>query len=243
VSYTFNSATTEPVVGSQVRINNASQTAATKLWVSETSVDGMDVSTGLGRVVAGTQIYFQDFDDAAKWVKYSVTVDGVDKGTYWEFTVVYHSGPANVPFQKVEFQPIAPGTVGVPPGGTTDQVLVKTSATDYAVAWAARAPIRRTLNAQTGTTYTPVVADENTMVTLSNAAAITVTLPQNSTAAFPVGAEVDFLWLGVGQPTFAAGSGATVNGTPGLKLRARYSAATLKKVATNDWLALGDLAS
>jgi hypothetical protein len=243
VSYTFNSATTEPIVGSQVRINNASQTAATKLWVSETSVDGMDVSTGLGRVVAGTQIYMQDFDDAAKWVKYSVTVDGVDKGTYWEFTVVYHSGPATVPFQKIEFQPIAPGTVGVPPGGTTDQVLIKTSSTDYAVAWSARAPIRRTLNAQTGTTYTPVVGDENLMVTLSNAAAITVTLPQNSTAAFPVGAEVDFLWLGVGQPTFAAGSGATVNATPGLKLRARYSAATAKKVATNDWVCVGDLSA
>ena len=90
------------------------------------------------------------------------------------------------------------------------------------------------LNAQTGTTYTPVVADENLMVTLSNAAAITVTLPQNSAAAFPVGAEVDFLWLGVGQPTFAAGTGATVNATPGLKLRARYSAATAKKIATND---------
>ena len=61
------------------------------------------------------------------------------------------------------------------------------------------------------------------MVTLSNAPAITVSLPQNSAAAFPVGAEVDFLWLGAGQPTFAAGTGATVNGTPGLKLRAQYS--------------------
>ena len=81
------------------------------------------------------------------------------------------------------------------------------------------------------------------MVTLSNAAAITVTLPQNSAAAFPVGAEVDFLWFGVGQPTFAAGTGATVNGTPGLKLRARYSAATAKKVATNDWVIIGDLSA
>jgi hypothetical protein len=108
---------------------------------------------------------------------------------------------------------------------------------------AAVAPIRRTLNAQTGTTYTPVVADENLMVTLSNAAAITVTLPQNSVQAFPVGAEVDFLWLGVGQPTFAAGTGATVVSTPGLKLRARYSAATAKKIATNDWVLIGDLSA
>ena len=46
-------------------------------------------------------------------------------------------------------------------------------------------PIRRLLNAQTGTTYTPVVGDENLMVTLSNAAAITVTLPQNSARRVP----------------------------------------------------------
>ena len=122
-------------------------------------------------------------------------------------------------------------------------MLAKTSATDYAVGWATGAPVRRPLNAQTGTTYTPVVADENTMVTLSNAAAVTVTLPQNSVQAFPVGAEVDFLWLGVGQPTFVAGSGATVNATPGLKLRGRYSAATAKKISTNGWVCIGDLAT
>ena len=81
------------------------------------------------------------------------------------------------------------------------------------------------------------------MVTLSNAAAITVTLPQQrrqspsrsvprSTSSGSVS----------DNPRFAAGSGATVNATPGLKLRARYSAATAKKIATNDWVVIGDLA-
>ena len=104
-------------------------------------------------------------------------------------------------------------------------------------------PPTPTINAQTGTTYVPVIADAGVMVTLSNASAITVTLPSNATVGYTVGAEVDFLWLGVGQPSFVAGSGATVNGTPGLKLRARYSACTAKKVATNDWVILGDLAA
>jgi len=133
----------------------------------------------------------------------------------------------------------------VTPAGLANHALTSALSSYLTTATAATtyAPIRRLLNAQTGTTYTPVVADENLMVTLSNAAAITVTLPQNSTQAFPVGAEVDFLWLGVGQPTFAAGSGATVNATPGLKLRARYSAATAKKVATNDWVIIGDLSA
>jgi hypothetical protein len=34
---------------------------------------------------------------------------------------------------------------------------------------------------------------------------------------------------------------ATVNGTPGLKLRARYSAATLLCVAADSYVLLGDL--
>jgi hypothetical protein len=137
-----------------------------------------------------------------------------------------------------------PAGPGVPVGGTTDQLLGKTSATDYATSWRTilLPPIRRTVKADTTTAYTPILTDENQMVTLSNAAAITVSLPQNSAAAFPIGAEVDFLWLGVGQPTFAAGSGATVNATPGLKLRAQYSAATAKKISTNGSVALGDLA-
>ena len=103
--------------------------------------------------------------------------------------------------------------------------------------------LRRTVNAQTGTTFTPAAVDENTMVTLFNASPITVTLPSNSTASIATGTEVDFLWYGVGQPTFAAGSGATANATPGLKLRARYSAATAKKVGTNDWVIIGDLSA
>jgi hypothetical protein len=163
--------------------------------------------------------------------------------------------------------------VGTPSGGTLDQVLGKTSATDYATSWRtltkssvglanvdntadtakpvstaqqtaldAKAPIRRPIKADTTTAYAPILTDENQMVTLSNAGAITITLPQNSAVAFPVGAEVDFLWLGVGQPTFAAGTGATVLSTPGLKLRAQGSAATAKKVSTNGWVVIGDLA-
>ncbi|MET0787497.1 MAG: hypothetical protein ABWY25_12425 [Paenisporosarcina sp.] len=167
-SFTFNSGIVEPITGNQLRINNASQLTATKMWVSETSVDGMDVSTGLGRIVSGTQIYIQDFDNAATWVKYAVTANGVDKGGYWEFDIAYHSGPANVPFQKIEFQPIAPGTVGVPPGGTDEQVLAKTSNEDYAVAW-------KTLVPMVVKATEPTAADYGLAVIPTNAVWIEVT--------------------------------------------------------------------
>lgn len=98
------------------------------------------------------------------------------------------------------------------------------------------------INAQTGTTYAPVVADVGKLVTLSNAGAITVTMPSNATQAVPVNSQIDFLVIGAGMATFAAGSGATVNGTPSLVTRAQYSAVTLIKIATNDWVAVGDFA-
>ena len=109
----------------------------------------------------------------------------------------YPPGPPVRPGRKVpKARPGAAGATGstgatgatgagVPVGGTTGQQLTKTSATDYATAWVDVGPGPPTLNAQTGTTYTPVVADENLMVTLSNAAAITVTLPQNTAAGLP----------------------------------------------------------
>lgn len=99
-------------------------------------------------------------------------------------------------------------------------------------------------NAQTGTTYTIVLADAGKMVTLNNASAITVTLPQDSSVAIPIGHMVHFMWItGAGQPTFTNGTGATVNGTPGLKLRAVWSTCTAIKRAANTWVLFGDLAA
>jgi len=98
------------------------------------------------------------------------------------------------------------------------------------------------INAQTGTTYTFVIGDaNNTLVTASNASAITVTVPPNSSVAYPVGAILQLAQGGAGQVTIAAGSGVTINYTPGLKLRAQYSVASLVQTATNTWLLSGDV--
>jgi hypothetical protein len=78
------------------------------------------------------------------------------------------------------------------------------------------------------------------MATLSNASAITVTV--NGTTALSAGQAIDLLQIGAGQVTVVA-SGVTVNATPGLKFRARYSAATLFCVGSNDYVLIGDLSS
>jgi hypothetical protein len=97
-----------------------------------------------------------------------------------------------------------------------------------------------TLNAQTGTTYTFVLADNGKLVTLNNAAAITVTVPLNSSVAYATGAIINLQQIGAGQVTVAGASGVTVNGT-GTKTRAQWSAASLIKTATDTWTLVGDI--
>ena len=97
-------------------------------------------------------------------------------------------------------------------------------------------------NAQVAS-YTLVLSDKDKMVEISNASANTLTVPPNSSVAFPVGSQIRILQTNSGQCTITAGAGVTVNGTPGLKLRAEWSSATLVKRATDTWVLIGDLAA
>lgn len=111
----------------------------------------------------------------------------------------------------------------------------------YFVNESALVPNVQTINAQTGTTFTPALTDSGKLVSLSNTSGITVTLPQDSAVPFPVGSRIDFVSLNTGLVTFTNGSGATVNGTPSLVLRAQWSSATAIKRAANTWVVVGDL--
>ena len=96
------------------------------------------------------------------------------------------------------------------------------------------------INAQTGTTYTLVSADANKAVELSNAAAITLTVPPNSPTAIPVGSVIEVVQLGAGKITITPGAGVTINSGAGLKTRAQYSVVVLRKRGTDVWIAAGD---
>lgn len=103
--------------------------------------------------------------------------------------------------------------------------------------------INLSLNAQTGTTYTFVLADNGKLVTLDNASAIAVTVPTNASVAYATGAQINIVQKGAGQVTVSGDTGVTVNATPGAKTRAQWSAATLIKIDTDSWVLLGDLSA
>lgn len=102
------------------------------------------------------------------------------------------------------------------------------------------------INAQTGTTYTTVLADNGKLITQTNASPITTTIPPFSSVAYPVGAQLNFVQYGAGKVTFAQGVGVTISSTGATatapELRAQYSSATAICVAQDDWLIAGDIA-
>lgn len=85
--------------------------------------------------------------------------------------------------------------------------------------------------------YAPVLLDMGKIIEMSGGGTFTIT----DSETFPVGTTFEVLQTGTSQVTLA-GDGFTINSTPGLKLRAQWSAATIVKRGTNSWVAFGDLA-
>jgi hypothetical protein len=83
--------------------------------------------------------------------------------------------------------------------------------------------------------------DRDAIIEMNNIAANYVYIPPDEQTNFPVGTTIDIIQANSGQTTVVPVSGVIVNATPGLKLRSKWSVATLLKRAPNTWLLFGDL--
>lgn len=98
------------------------------------------------------------------------------------------------------------------------------------------------INAVTAS-FTLALTDKGKLVTANHASvAIVITVPPNSSVAFPVNSKIDLASLGAAVVSVAAGAGVMINSSGGkLKLTGQYSGASLTKIATDTWLLVGDL--
>lgn len=96
------------------------------------------------------------------------------------------------------------------------------------------------INAQTGTTFTPGLTDAGKLVTASNLAAISLTIPTDASVNFPVGTQLLLMQLGAGQVTVSGAVGVTVISRSGTKTAGQYALISLIKVAANQWVVGGD---
>lgn len=97
------------------------------------------------------------------------------------------------------------------------------------------------VNAQIGTAYILQLTDAPApqgkgIVTMNNAAANVVTIPENATVAFSIGTKIEVVQLGAGETTISGASGVTVNTPSTITATVQYQTLTLTQVATDIWI-------
>jgi hypothetical protein len=96
-------------------------------------------------------------------------------------------------------------------------------------------------NAQTGD-YTLVLADKGKVLRINSSSNRTVTIPLNSSVAFPIDTEIAILRYGSGTVSISPTSGVTLNSKNSeRKISGQYGSIALKKIGTDEWVLVGSL--
>ena len=158
---------------------------------------------------------------------------GTNLASYAVGDLLYASGTTTI----AKLADVATGSVLVS-GGVTTAPAYSATPTVTSVTANAHLATSSSVNAQTGTSYTLVSGDNGKVVTLSNASAITLTVPASLGAGF----SCLLVQIGAGQVTVTASS-TTINSNGALtKLAGQYAAGTLFAYAADTFVLAGNLA-
>jgi hypothetical protein len=96
-------------------------------------------------------------------------------------------------------------------------------------------------NSNTGS-YTLTINDQGKILPFSTSSTGTVTVPLNSSVAFPTGSFVNFIQSGTGPILITGASGVSIQSESSkLKLKGQYAVAGVVKTDTDTWVAFGNL--
>ena len=91
--------------------------------------------------------------------------------------------------------------------------------------------------------YTLVLGDAGKVIEINSGSSENVTIPPNSSVAFPTGTQIVVVRLGAGDVVIVEGSGVTTRSDGDkAKISTQYSSCVLIKHETNEWYILGNLA-
>ena len=120
-------------------------------------------------------------------------------------------------------------------GADTLAILFGVNSREASFTLAARFMRGNQINDQTGTSYTTVLNDSGLSVRMNNASANTLTIPPNSSVAYPIGTRILITQIGAGTTTVVEGSGVTINTEVDLIIGTQWKSALVTKVATDVW--------
>ena len=96
-------------------------------------------------------------------------------------------------------------------------------------------------NSNTGN-YTLALSDQGKILPFNTSSTGTITVPLNSSVAFPTGSFVNFIQTGTGPILMTGASGVTIQSESSkLKLKSQYAVAGVVKTDTDTWVAFGNL--
>jgi hypothetical protein len=107
-----------------------------------------------------------------------------------------------------------------------------------------QARIRTQVEEELDTTYTLALEDaDHKWKTLENASAITLTVPPQTSVAWPAGTYIEIMQGSSGQIAFAEGAGVTILVNENLTRYTNgiYAVAALKRLAEDVWVVFGNL--
>ena len=92
--------------------------------------------------------------------------------------------------------------------------------------------------------YTLVLTDAGKVIEINSGSSENVTIPPNSSVAFPLGTQIVIVRMGAGAVVIVEGSGVTTRSDGDkAKIKSQYSSCVLIKHETNEWYILGNLDS
>ena len=92
--------------------------------------------------------------------------------------------------------------------------------------------------------YTLVLTDAGKVIEINSGSSENVTIPPNSSVAFPTGTQIVIVRLGAGAVVIVEGAGVTTRSDGDkAKIKSQYSSCVLIKHETNEWYILGNLDS
>jgi hypothetical protein len=144
--------------------------------------------------------------------------------------------------QVITFQDVRPGAFSVTGGGGSGSitgVVAGPGLVGGGTSGSVTLGLSVGINTQTAS-YTLALTDSAALVRMNVASANNLTVPLNSSAAFPVGASVTIRQVGAGTTTIVPASGVTITTPSTLILRVQYSSVQLIQVAANTWDLIGD---
>jgi hypothetical protein len=97
-----------------------------------------------------------------------------------------------------------------------------------------------TVSSDKTTDYTLILTDAGTVVVVNSASARQVTVPNNTTVAYPIGTVIRLLRRGAGTLTVVAAGGVTLRTPFTAEISTQYGSAELLKIATNEWIVTCD---